>query len=242
MNEQIDFMKDAKGTNMSVNEFLKLLCLNLVVFAKNTIEFFKVAFRYYGSFSFLKSDLTLRLIYFFNNPYKISKRFLMNRGAKDVYAYGETPLTSLEVIAKECGLSSDDCVFELGCGRGINCFWLRSFVGCTVVGIEYIPEFVDRANKVKDYLKIIDVEFRLKDMTTTDFNGATVCYLYGSCLEEKTVRQLANNFAKLPAGTKIITVSYPISEYSENESFAVMKRFTVPFTWGEADVFLQVVV
>ena len=227
---------------MSVNEFFKLLWLNLVVFVKNTIEFFKVAFRYYGSFSFLKSDLALRLMYFFNNPYKISKRFLMNRGVKDVYAYGETPLTSLEVIAKECGLSSHDCVFELGCGRGRTCFWLQSFIGCSVVGIEYIPEFVDRANMVKDYLGINDVEFRLGDMTKANLNGATVCYLYGSCLDDKTIRQMADNFARLPAGTKIITVSYPLSDYSESEAFSVMKRFTVPFTWGDADVFLQVVV
>lgn len=242
MTENAHKFADAKGMTMSVKEFFGLLWLNLVVFVKNTIEFFKVAFRYYGSFSFLKSDLALRLMYLFNNPYKISKRFLMNRGVSDVYAYGETPLTSLEIIAKECGLSERDCVFELGCGRGRTCFWLHSFIGCRVVGIEYIPEFVERADAVKNRLGIKDVEFRLGDMTASNLDGATVCYLYGSCLDEKTIRKLAGNFEKLPKGTRIITVSYPLSDYSDGKSFEVMKRFTVPYTWGEADVFLQVVV
>lgn len=227
---------------MSVKEFLVLLWVNFVVFIKNSVEFLKVAFRYYGSFSFLKADLLLRLTYLFNNPYKISKRFLMNKGSQEIYAYGETPLTSLEKIVKECDLSKKDCVYELGSGRGRTCFWLHSFIGCAVVGIEYIPEFVGRANWVKDTLGLTNIEFRLEDMVRTEFSGATVCYLYGSCLEDKTIKTLAKHFAQLPRGTKIITVSYPLTDYVEgNNTFEVMKRFTIPYTWGEADVFLQIV-
>lgn len=229
------------GSTMNVKEFFSLLWLNFVVFVRNTIEFFKVAVRYYGSLSFLKSDLVLRLMYIFYNPFKVSKRFLQKRGAKDVHVYGETPLTSLEYIAKECGLNNKDCVFELGCGRGRTCFWLNSFVGCSVVGIEFIPEFVERANIIKKWLKVPDVEFRLADMITTDFHGGTVFYLYGSCFEDKTIKVLAEKFSKLPAGTKIITVSYSLAEYSEKNAFEIMKRFNVPYTWGDADVFLQIV-
>lgn len=231
-----------EGLNMSVKEFFSLLWLNFVVLIRNTIEFFKVAARYYlSSYSFLKADLALRLMYLFHNPYKISKRFLMKKGAEDVYAYGETPLTSLEIIAKESGLNAKDCVYELGCGRGRTCFWMRSFIGCSVVGLEYIPEFVERANIIKNRLAISNLEFRLADMTTANFQGATVCYLYGSCLNEKTIKKLTDHFSKLPKGTKIITVSYPLSDYTDKKSFEVMKRFTVPYTWGEADVFLQIV-
>lgn len=230
------------GSTMSVKEFFSLLWLNFVVFVKNTIEFFRVAFRYYGSFSFLKTDLALRLMYLFNNPFKISKRFLQKKGENEIYAYGETPLTSLDVIVKECELNNKDCVFELGCGRGRTGFWLHSFVGCSVVGIEYVPEFVERANAVKKFFKIPNIEFRLADMATADFEGGTVFYLYGSCLEDKTIKALASKMAKMPSGTKIITVSYSLLEYDENNAFEVMKRFTVPYTWGEADVFLQVVI
>jgi len=232
---------DEEGLRMSVKEFFSLLWMNFVVMVRNTVEFIKVAFRYYGTFSFLKADLALRLMYLFHNPYKISKRFLMNKGADDVYAYGETPLTSLEVIAHECNIGPQDRVFELGAGRGQTCFWLNSFIGCSVVGIEFVPEFIQRANLIKRRLGIQNIEFRLADMVKTDYTGATVCYLYGTCLDDASIKALVQKFSKLPPGTKIISVSYPLTDYTDKDCFEVMKRFTVPYTWGNADVFLQIV-
>lgn len=230
-----------KELKMNIREFFSLLWLNFVVWVRDMVEFVRVASRYYSSWSFLKADLALRLVYLFHSPYRMSKRFLMKRGEKDVHVYGETPLTSLELIAKQCGVRAKDCVFELGAGRGRTCFWLRSFIKCTVVGIEYIPEFVERANLVKKRLGIEGVEFRQEEMTKASLAGATVCYLYGSCLDEETIHTLASHFSQLPSGTKIITVSYPLSDYWEKESFELMKRFTVPYPWGEADVYMQVV-
>ena len=225
----------------SLREFFELLWINLVVQIRNLFEFFKVALHYYSNTTFLKTDLSLRLMYLFHNPFSISKRFLMGRGENDVYAYGETPLTTLEMIANECRLSSKDVVYELGSGRGRACFWLHSFVGCKVVGIEYVPEFVERAIRIKNKLGIKNVEFRLGDILEADFRGATVIYLYGTCLEDDYIKKLADKFAKLPAGTKIITVSYPLTDYSNKPVFEVMKRFSAPYTWGEADVYLQIV-
>lgn len=240
-NESVQNYLDNEGLRMSLKEFFSLFWVNLVVSLRNAIEFVKVAFNYYGNVSFLKADLSLRLMYLFHNPYKISKRFLMHKGAKDVYAYGETPLTSLEIIARECRIGPQDCVFELGAGRGRTCFWLHSFIGCSVVGLEYIPEFVDRANLIKKKLGFKKIEFRLADMLTADYSGATVCYLYGTCLDESSIEKLVSKFSKLPSGTKIITVSYPLTDYAAETAFEVMKRFTVPFTWGTSDVFLQIV-
>lgn len=236
----VDYL-DREGLRMNVKEFMSLLWINLKVFLKNLVEFLKVAFRYYGNVSFFKADLSLRLMYLFHNPYKISKRFLMNRGADEVYAYGETPLTTMELIANECGITNEDCVYELGAGRGRTCFWLNSFLGCSVVGIEYIPEFVERANLIAKKLKLKEITFQLADMLKVDLRGATVCYLYGTCLDDFSIEKISRQFAKLPKGSKIITVSYPLSDYTEDDKFVVLKRFTAPFTWGVADVFLQVV-
>lgn len=228
-------------TKMTIREFLSLLWLNVRVTGRNAIEFFKVAARYYGNLSFLKADSALRLMYFFHNPFSISKRFLMRKGEKEVYAYGETPLTSLEIIADEAQIKPYDRVFELGSGRGRNCFWLNSWIGCSVVGIEFVPEFVERANRIKDRLNFKGIEFRLEDMCEADYSGATVLYLYGTCLDEGSIKKLVKKFSKLPVGTKIITVSYSLIDYVEKPFFEVMKRFIVPFTWGEADVYIHVV-
>ena len=139
----------------------------------------------------------------------------MKRGDKDIYTYGETPLTTLETIAKECRLTGKaDVVFELGCGRARTCFWLHEFVECHVVGVEQIPEFVTRANHVAVKFGVQGVEFRNEDMLQTDLTGATVLYLYGTCLEKTFIEKLIKKFEKLPSGTKIITISFALEEFA----------------------------
>jgi precorrin-6B methylase 2 len=223
-----------------IAEFFSLLWLNLAVSLRNLAEWIKIAWRYYPNHAFLKEDLSLRLLYFFQSPFKISKRFLIARGEKEIYAYGETPLTSLEIIAKQAKIGPNDCVYELGSGRGFVCFWLNSFTGCSVVGIEQVPAFVQRAEKVRRRFDLKKIEFRQSDFCEADLTGATVIYLYGTCLHERSIQRLIQSFEKMPRGTKIITVSYSLAEFTPNPRFLLMKRFSVPFTWGDADVFLHI--
>lgn len=224
---------------VDLKEFLQLLWVNLLVKKRNFVEFIKVAAHYYHNREFFKIDSSLLFAYFFNSPYTISKRFLTDKGEQDIYAYGETPLTTFDFISKECRLTAKDTVFELGCGRGRTSFWLHCFLGCKVVGIEYIPDFIEYANNIKDKFAVKDVEFRCQDMLQTDFLGGTVFYLNGTSFDEAFVGQLTTKFKTLPSGTKIITISYPLEE-SEHSVFEVMKRFPAQFTWGTADVYLQI--
>jgi tRNA A58 N-methylase Trm61 len=146
----------------------------------------------------------------------------------------------MDHISKECQITPQDTVFELGSGRGRACFWLNTFIGCKVVGIEYIPEFVKRANTIKTRFEIEDVEFRQQDMLNTDYSNATVVYLYGTNLEDSAIQKLVEKFQALASGTKIITISYSLNEYTSQPIFEVMKHFTAPFPWGMADVYLQI--
>jgi len=207
---------------------------------KNSVDFFKTAINYYGNFRFCKIDLSLLLLYFGNNPFTISRDFLRSIGEEDVYAFGETPLATMDFIARECQLSKNDTVFELGCGRGRTCFWLNSFLGCKAVGIDFIPQFIDIANTIKKRYAVNDVEFRLEDMFKTSLDGATAIYLYGTNLKDRQIINLIDRFKELPVGTKIITISYPLTDYTSEPLFEVMKHFTAQFTWGEADVYFQV--
>lgn len=235
-----------KISSANIKEYAQLFWINLLVQKRNFVEFAKIVSHYYLNPVFRKIDLELLRTYLFNNPFTISKRFLQNRGEENVYAYGETPLTTMERIVKECKISSKDTVFELGCGRGRTCFWLHSFVGCRVVGIEYLPEFVNRANQIKNKFQIENIDFRVVDMLHADYTGATVIYLYGTCLEDDFIQKLIARLKKLPSGTKIITVSYSLAEYLDSNSlsslpeFEVMKRFPARYTWGEAEVYLQI--
>lgn len=225
---------------VTVKEYAELFFLNLKTKAVNSLEYLRVIAHYYSYPSFFKIDSYLVLSYLFKNPFSISKRFLLNKGEQDIYTYGETPLTTLEMIAHECRLSRQDVVFELGCGRGRTCFWLNQFIGCSVIGIDYIPEFIQRANHVKTKFNLNQVEFRLEDLLQTDLTGATVIYLYGTCFSSSFIQSLIDRLTTLPRGTKIITISYALNHYSTNQPFEVMKRFPARFTWGTADVYLQV--
>lgn len=231
----------AKLNPEGIWNFCKLFILNISVQLKSFWEYLKVIVKYHHYTKFFKADLALQLIYLFDNPFSISKRFLIRSGEKEVYAYGETPLTSLDLIAKECQIKPSDTVFELGCGRGRSCFWLNGVIGCKVVGIDYVPEFISRAQRIANKLEMTGVEFREANIVLVDFTGATVFYLYGTCLEEALIDQLIAKFLKMPSGTKVITVSYPLTDYSTDRRIEVMKRFPAKFTWGVGDVYLNMI-
>jgi len=198
-------------------------------------DFLRTIWKYYRNPLFAKVHLYFTLQYFLKNPFRISRKFLQERGDEDIYAYGETPLSTLDEISKKCGITKDDIVFELGCGRGATCFWLNTWLGCEVVGIEYIPEFVEIAQTIVQKFHLKGIRFRLENFLETDFTGATVIYLYGTCLDDPSIQMLAESFRKCPPGTKIITTSYPIP------GLPVQKSFKARFPWGRAEIYWHTV-
>src|SRR5262249_6885869 len=154
-------------------------------------------------------------------PYTISRKYLQKQGAAEIHAYGETPLTTMRKIAHECDIGPQDVVIEMGAGRGRTSFFLSEYIGCHVHAIEQIPEFVERAQKIANKLECKKVQFSCQDMAQADFKGATLVYLYGSCLSDEAIEALTHLFSPQ---TKIITVSYPLSDYSKK--FLILKQFS----------------
>lgn len=204
------------------------------------LEYLKVIFRYYRNTSFAKIDLKLLGKYFFKSPFTYSKEFLISQGEEEIYAYGETPLTTLETIATLSHLNQKDIVFELGCGRGRSCFWLHTFIGCKVMGIDFVPAFIEKACEVKEKFRLDNLDFRQEDLLEANFEGATVIYLYGTCYATPFLKHLIKKFEGLPKGTKIITVSYPLTDYAKKGEYKVILKTSLPFTWGMGDVYLNI--
>jgi SAM-dependent methyltransferase len=224
----------------SLTEFCVLSALYFKVLFINFSEYIKVVGRYYSNPMFRSCDLSLLGAYLFANPFRISKRFLIQTGSSNLYTYGETPLTTLDRIARTCGLTDRDLVVELGCGRGRTCFWLNQFIGCSVIGIEYVPDFVEKARMVQKKHHASGIEFRLEDLFQADLDGATAVYLYGTCYSAEEIDRLIERFSRLPEGTKIITVSYALTDFQPLAPFLLVKQFPAPFTWGTAIVSLQI--
>jgi len=223
-----------------VKETINLAWLNLVVMKRDLVEFCKVATKYYSNVEFAKVDFWLIATYLFDNPFAISKQFHQKRGDEDIYVYGETPLTTMDLIAKKTGIQRSDVVYELGSGRGRNCFWLSFFVGCRVVGIEFIHEFIERTERVQQRFHVPNVVFIQEDMLEAEYEEASVVYLYGSHLDDEFIKKLCRKLSALKSGAKVITVSYSLTDYAPEGMFEVMSCFPAQFTWGEGNVYLQI--
>jgi hypothetical protein len=79
--------------------------------------------------------------------------------------------------------------------------------------------------------------FSCADFLTADLSQATVIYLYGTCLKDTTIDALADRFSTLSKEVKIITVSFPLSDYSS--SFVTRQSFIASFPWGKGEVYLN---
>ncbi len=186
----------------------------------------RVSARFYHNEQFRLLDQALLTAYESENPFHISRAFLEKQKAEETYAYGETPLTTMAHIAKECELRPSDTVIEMGAGRGRAALFLAEYVGCKVIAYEQIPQFVEKMPLSKN-LKILSA-----DMFSADFSKASAVYLYGTMLLDE---EILNLIEKLPKGCKVITVSYPLSEYSER--WQVKKTFSGSFAWGKTEVY-----
>jgi len=219
---------------------MKLLFFNLYTTFFRILEWVRVCFYFYTKqVRLIVLDCLLASQYISKSPHRISKAFLKKRGALNLYTFGETPLTTLNQIALECRILSKDTVYELGCGSGRTCFWLRLFVKCQVVGIDFVPAFIQKANRVKGWLGLTGLEFLAEDMLLVNLQRASFIYLYGTCLEENEIEQVLLHFKTLHPKTKVISVSYPLTDYAEAGQFRVIKQFKGRFPWGLADIYLN---
>lgn len=216
-------------------EIISLLALNLLVSLRQLREYLQVILRYYPQKTFRQTHLTLLKSYLLNNPYHIHKKWLQQQGAKDPYTYGETPLTTLEYIAKAAKITPKDHVLEMGCGRGTCVFWLRCIIGCKATGVDLVPTFIEKAQEIK----LNGVEFRLEDILHTNLNNITVVYFYGTSSTNPFIKALIKKLATLPKGSRIITVSYPLTPYTKKKLFAITHKLPAKFTWGYTDVYIH---
>lgn len=221
-------------------QLFKSILFNLGTTSFRVYEWLRVVLRYYTRVpGFFAIDLLLASQYLFKSPHRISKAFLAACGEANVYQFGETPLTTLDAIARACHILSHDVVYELGCGSGRTCFWLRTFVKCRVTGIDYLPTFILKACYVKKKRYLNQIDFLQEDMLSVDFSDATVIYLYGTCLEDTLIEKLTLHLGCLKPAARVITVSYPLTDYCKGTLFKLTKTFPARFPWGTATIYLN---
>jgi hypothetical protein len=202
------------------------------------IEFLKTSYRYYRNIKFLIFDLSFSIVYLFINPYRTSRKFKEKKFNKKIYDYGETPLSQIELISKECNVSSATRFLELGSGRGKISFWLYFFYNCNIIAIEEIPVFVTIASFFVKLFRIKKIKFLNKDFNDFIIEDIDLIYLYGTTLSDENIKILIEKFKKLPTLT-IVTISYSLNEY--DKSFTTQKSFDLSFPWGTTKAYINVI-
>ncbi len=207
-----------------------ILKLHVGAFFFRLWESVRVAIRYWRKISFLASDLYLALHYLGRSAYRL---------ARGEQPYGETPLTTLDRIARECRLLSKDVVVDLGCGRGRGVLWLSHFVRCQAIGVDRIQPFIARASRVKNHLRLERSAFWQCGIESVDLSRATAVYFYGTGFSDELLRSLVERLKTLKAGAKVITVSYPLTDIEGSGPFRVIKSFPARYPWGKTQVYLH---
>ncbi len=205
----------------SIGDFLFLPAWRLRVFLYELLQQRKVRRSFYQDAAFEKLDQEVLSL---PNPFRIPEAF----------PYGETPLFTLKALADRFGLGPQDRLLELGCGRGRAAFFLSWYTGCKAHGIDTVASFIENAAALAKRHGLCRMSFSQGDLRGCDVEGATFVYLYGTCLDEASIRAVEERLKLLPKGAKIATVSYPL------ESFELADRCTLSFPWGKGEVFFQI--
>ncbi len=161
------------------------------------------------------------------------RKFLEKKGAKDPYQYGETPYETVLKICNEVRVTKTDIFYDLGSGRGLLAFYVEAITKCKVIGIEEIPIFVILANFTTKILRF-NAKFNKDNYLNFSFDDGSVIYLYGTMLEDHEIISLCKRFT---SSQKIISISYPLSDY--DEEFKTIKTFEVSYPWGKTEAYVN---
>lgn len=186
----------------------------------------KVRQEFYKNPIFASLDQKLQKAYRWSNPYRLSRAFLEKRSsATEVHTYGETPLSALYPILLSCGLSEKDTFMDLGCGRGRVALFASTFFGCKTIGVDFVPAFIEKAKQLHS-----SCTFLLEDMENILLNEVSVLYFNALCLEEETFSLMLEKLKTLPSHATVLTVSFPLSDYSS--AFTTTAVYPAVFPFG----------
>lgn len=67
-------------------------------------------------------------------------------------------------------------------------------------------------------------------------------YLHGTCMSNGDITLLSDKLTWMKPGTKVITVSFPLTDYPLAEKWQLQKQFPASFTRGTTDVYCEALV
>ena len=146
-------------------------------------------------------------------------------------AYASTPPAVVDAMLELGRVTSDDVVYDLGCGDGRIVVAAAKGLGARGVGIDVDPERITEAVALARQEGVADrVTFILGDLFQADFHDATVVMLY--LQPEPNLRLRPRLLTELRPGTRVVSHSYDMGDWIPDEVRRVAGRriylWTIP--------------
>lgn len=183
--------------------------------------------------------LGMFLAYLAESPFSLVKREGKRAPVHiENLTYGETPGLTILKILQEVSPTTKDHFVDLGCGRGLTTFFVRLALGIPATGVDLIPSFIKKAEKLAQQLKIDKINFireNLAWLTLDQVGQGTIFYLTSTTFEDELLAKIALRLDLLPQGIKLIT----LSDALPSNKFQVTKVQRYHFSWGQTDVYFH---
>ena len=146
-------------------------------------------------------------------------------------AYASTPQAVVDAMLELAQVTSDDVVYDLGCGDGRIVVAAAKGPGARGIGIDIDPERITEADALARREGVSHrVTFILGDLFQADFHDATVVMLY--LQPEPNLRLRPRLLAELRPGTRVVSHSYDMGDWTPDEVRHVAGRriylWTIP--------------
>ncbi len=186
-------------------------------------------------------DLTKFVYSLLKNPYTKLRRSPQSSLLREGNVYGETPWSVLNKISREFGITSQDVIYDLGCGLGKVCFWFSYVIGCQAVGIDNQLAFIRFASRVHRWLSSQPTIFFKEHFHESKLSQASCVYFYGSSYSLKVLKSVLKAFEEIPSGNMVISISFPLDSLPDGEQlFFTEKSCEVSFPWGKTTAYKNI--
>jgi SAM-dependent methyltransferase len=137
-------------------------------------------------------------------------------------AYVATPQDVVDRMLKLARVTTDDVVYDLGCGDGRIVVTAAKRYGCRAVGydLDRLRVHEARENAARSRVDHL-VTIELKDVLKVDLEEASVVTLY---LSRELNARLIPQLRKLKAGARIVAHDFPIGDLAADEVVEMTSR------------------
>ncbi|HEX4567706.1 MAG TPA: class I SAM-dependent methyltransferase [Vicinamibacterales bacterium] len=124
--------------------------------------------------------------------------------------YVPTPPKVVDAMLKMAQVTSNDVVYDLGCGDGRIVVTAAEKYGARGVGVDLDPRRIAEANENAKLAHVTDkVTFVVQDVFNTDFSDATVVTLY---MLPSVNEKLMPKIKALKPGTRVVTHAFTFGD------------------------------